>query len=521
MRVLFVYPNNMGYTRIPPGISILVSILKKNGHEVKVFDTSFYKLFSENDDDIRTKTHQVRFADLNQYGVTYQAASVQDVLADCTRVIKGFNPDLIAFSVMTEDCADFSQFLAAGIRKAYPKMPFIFGGIAVTMSPEEYIAHPFVDVINIGEGEDSLLEFITKSEKEEDISGIKNMWIKRDGQIIKNEVRPLKDLNEIPIPDFDEFSEKHFYRPIDGVVYRMAMVEFTRGCPRRCTYCNNHVLQNLYQGKGAYIRRKSIERVMQEMEFLKKKHNLTMIFFVDDDFTLLPLEEMREFTDQYKERIGLPFVIQVAAPTISREKVVLLRDAGCVTFCMSIESGNDFIKNKVFDRYISNDQLVKAFATIKAEGVRVSSTNIIGNPFETRKMVFDTIEMNKKTQPDGLSNCFLVPYKGTRIREMALKEKFIRSDMKLGHGTRGEPILDMPQISKNELKALQKMFPFYVRLPRVFFPVIRFCEKDNIFSGWVLKILSLWLASIEESIRNKRLKRYNMFMKHSPSSLNG
>ena len=254
---------------------------------------------------------------------------------------------------------------------------------------------------------------------------------------------------------------------------------------------------------------------MAEMEFLKNKYSLTMIFFVDDDFTLLTVDEIREFTEQYQKRVGLPFVILVAAPTISREKVVLLRDAGCVTFCMSIESGNDFIKNKVFDRYISNEQLIKAFAIIKEEGVRVSSTNIIGNPFETREMIFDTIEMNRKTQPDGLSNCFLVPYKGTRIREMALKEKYIQPDMKLGRGTRGDPILDMPQISKAELKALQKMFPYYVRLPKLFYPVIRFCEHENVFSNRVLKLLSSWLAAIEESIRNKRLKRYGILMKNS------
>ncbi len=276
IKVLFIYPNNIGYTRIPPGISVLIGVLKNKGYCVKVFDTSFYKLFKETDDDIRAKTHQVRYVDLTKYGVKYQEATFQDIISNCAETIEIFNPGLIAFSVVTEDCAEFSLQLAEEVKKRFKHIPILCGGIAVTMAPEDFIHNEAIDIINIGEGEDSLLELVTKMSQSEDITSIRNMWFKQNDRIIKNEVRPLKNLDELPYPNFEEFDGRHFYRPVDGIVYRMAMIEFTRGCPRQCSYCNNHVLQVLYRNKGKYIRRKNIDRVMEEMVYLKKKYNLSL-----------------------------------------------------------------------------------------------------------------------------------------------------------------------------------------------------------------------------------------------------
>ena len=41
----------------------------------------------------------------------------------------------------------------------------------------------------------------------EDYTNIKNLWVKQNGRVIKNELRNLMDLSHVPIPDFSIFDE--------------------------------------------------------------------------------------------------------------------------------------------------------------------------------------------------------------------------------------------------------------------------------------------------------------------------
>ena len=55
MRILLVYPNNTGYSRVPIGLALIYTCLLEAGHEVKIYDTTFYNIFKQTDDDIREK----------------------------------------------------------------------------------------------------------------------------------------------------------------------------------------------------------------------------------------------------------------------------------------------------------------------------------------------------------------------------------------------------------------------------------------------------------------------------------
>ena len=50
-KVLFVYPNERGISVIPPAIAILSKLLKDDGHQTDLFDTTFYDF----EDDISLK----------------------------------------------------------------------------------------------------------------------------------------------------------------------------------------------------------------------------------------------------------------------------------------------------------------------------------------------------------------------------------------------------------------------------------------------------------------------------------
>ena len=42
IKVLFFYPNTFGMNMLPPAIAMFSAILKKEGHQVEIFDTTYY-----------------------------------------------------------------------------------------------------------------------------------------------------------------------------------------------------------------------------------------------------------------------------------------------------------------------------------------------------------------------------------------------------------------------------------------------------------------------------------------------
>ena len=102
------------------------------------------------------KMHQVELIDLNW--ISNKQSETDYVL----KRIDESKPDIIGFSVIS---STYHQALriAKEIKKRFPYIRLIYGGIHPTVLPEETIKHPLVDAICIGEGEYSFLEIITSS----------------------------------------------------------------------------------------------------------------------------------------------------------------------------------------------------------------------------------------------------------------------------------------------------------------------------------------------------------------------
>lgn len=304
MKILIIYPNKVMVTRMPLGISYLVACLKKYNHQIKVFDTTFFKCSDiQNDDKLREASLQVKNPDLTEYGIVNENV---DVFSIFKKEIQDFNPDLIGASISDPNYKFGLEFLRL-VKKDYSHIPTIIGGPTATVAPDEVIQEDCVDMLCRGEGEETFCELCNKMSNKEDIRGIKNLWVKEKGTIYKNPMRNLQDINTTLSPDLSILDPRHFMRPLGGKIYRMGTVMWTRGCAFHCAYCANSTYINLYQ--DPFYRIKDPNIFIKELEEIKNKFKLNFLFFVDDIFPLHKKDTLDVFCSLYKKMLIFLFLL--------------------------------------------------------------------------------------------------------------------------------------------------------------------------------------------------------------------
>jgi len=504
MKFLMFYVNDTSNTKVPTGILYLLTILKQRGHSVSVFDNSIYgQEKDKNDHDIRGSFLNFQLLDLRPYGVTYNRVTQDYVDTEVARHLQNFDPDIIGISI-TEDTSNSGLYFASLCKRILPNVPVIVGGVYCMTRPDQVISHESVDMVCVGEGEIALPTLVDRIAKGESIDDIQNLWIKKsDGSIIKNPVGSLIDLNLLPYPDLSLVDDRHLFAPFAGHVYKMTYIESQRGCPRRCTYCCNQVFLNTYKDHiKNYLRRKNVGRLIDEIVYLKNEYGLNFIQFTDDDFLLRPVEELVEFTKLYKERVNLPFWIQAEAWHATDEKVGLVREAGCVSISMGVETGSEYILTKIMKRKTPREKTIEAFRIMHKHGIRTSANVIIGVPEETRETIFQTIELIRECEPKSVNSAIFIPYYGLELREYAVQKGYLDDNYHRDLKDSWRAVLTMPQISNDELENLARTFVLYASLPKEDWSDIEKIEKKPDENVELKKILEnkFWNIMLERGI---------------------
>jgi len=309
-------------------------------------------------------------------------------------------------------------------------VPVIWGGTHPTVAPEESMK--VADMICIGEGEYPLLELAEKLSASEDFTHIRNLWVRRNGEIIRNEVRSLsQDLDALPFPSYggpdNYFIENDEISSEDpGLKTYNLNIMASRGCPYHCSYCCNSVFEALYQGKGRRVRRRSVENVMDEIHFLRSRFpNVKRIDFIDEVFAW-DKEWTRRFTERYKKEVGLPFQCAQHPNMVDKDTLVLLKDAGLERVEVGVQSGSERIRKGYFERPVPNAKLQQTAQFLKEMGIVPFYDFIVDNPFETEEDQREGLEfLLSFPRPFHLHVFSLIYFPNTVITKRALESGLI------------------------------------------------------------------------------------------------
>ena len=465
---------------LPPAVGLLSACLKREGHDISLFDTTHYnsvRIDGEEDqtdsDDSKSDRLMARPYNMpNEVKLRYT-----NVYDDFRIKVESFKPDLLALST-TEDMFHLGLQLINTVEDL--KILTIAGGVFPTFAPELVLGFPSIDIVCKGEGEDALVELCRRIEQKKSYDDIKNLWMKnKKGEIIKNPTG-MVSMDKNPLIDMSLFEEARYYRPMGGKVYRMFPVETHRGCPYKCAFCNSPSQVKMYkdeEGKS-YLRRKSFDNIRKELLFYKNEMGAEYLYFWADTFFSWKQSEFEEFAELYQE-IKLPFWCQTRPETITEKRLILLKDIGCARISFGLEHGNEQFRKKHLNRMMPNSVITKALNLVSSFEIPFSVNNIIGFPFETRKLVFDTIHLNKTFKANDRNAYPFTPFTGTPLRKVCEELGFVEKTDIVKSMVANGSILDMPQFRRNEVNSLCKTFNMYVNFPENRWPEIQKAEADT------------------------------------------
>lgn len=505
MNVLLLNPNSWGRAFTPIGLSTVSGLLKDRGHTVKLFDTTFYDDWEINEQAEGEKYLSYKYTDLSKYGVGVKKGNQVN---DLKELVADFKPELIILSILSSHLqgeGEYNMYYYGKelLKKVETKdIPVLVGGIVPSVMPEEVFKDGTVDIVCRGECEEAIAELVEKMEKGEDITSIKNLWVKKGDQIYKNDVRPLsKDLDHLPYMDLSIFDDKNFFRPFMGKVYRGIDAELSRGCYYRCNYCVETAVQDLYGYEPAksgivvekgYHREKSTDRILNEFKFLKEKFDLEFIRFQDTKFLSMKYEKLKILSEKYPVEVGLPFYIETRPEDLTEKNVRLLKAMGCVGVGMGLEEGSPEFRKDALNRPVAEKVIVQACKNLKDAGIRATTYNVIGFPGETRSDIMKTIELNRKAKPSSMTIAFYSPYVGTPMYEFSREKNIIPEDVTCLDQKLFAKV-KLENLSGEELKGLRDTFIMYALSQKIFWPLIQLAEKDNLIGRFAYKIFRLFL----------------------------
>jgi len=333
----------------------------------------------------------------------------------------------------------------------------VVGGPHASFMADEILGSGSADFVVRGEGEHTMLELVTALTEGGNLEQISGLSYLSDNQVIHNADRTYSDdLDTLPFParhllDMDK------YRTSKLGIRSITSILTSRGCPYQCSFCASSKLA------GTSWRARSVESIIEEIQFVKDTYGYRAFAFVDDNFTLNPQRVIDLCREICKRGWGIHWWCFSRADTIVRnpEMVSLMYEAGCRSTYIGIESR----KQETLDSYnkkISAEISREAISILKNNKIEMTASFIIGALHEDKEMVEDTLRFAKSLNPNTVSFTILTPYPGTDLFEQ-VKDRIITFDWRKYDGIHSVIRLKHFKPMQLQLTVLRFYISFYLR----------------------------------------------------------
>lgn len=406
--------------------------------------------------------------------------------------IKEKNPLVIGVTCCTPNYLQAKK-LCQRLKNEFKHAHIILGGPHASAMPEIILQMDgdLFDSLCVGEGEETLYDLYQTLLDDGDLGQVKGLMFKKDGDIIKNDPRPLiSDLDDLPFPSWDQIDfgnylpQANFNKGVPSTI----MIT-SRGCPFKCDYCQSKLIL------GRKIRYHSSEYVLSQIEELYHKYGIRHFRFVDDVLTV-NLERLEEIIKGIRARkLDIKFWCMARANMLNDDLLLLLKSGGLDSMSIGVESGDDGILKDI-GKGITRKDAENAFRLLKKHNIESQAFFMLGFYNDTRETIMRTIDFAVKLDPDFLSWAVMIPYPGTPVYDKYYKDRIDFSDpdiWKYFTGLGGELSgFGSKNFTREELSAFMSLGfrKFYLRPRKILQLVLKIKGTDQLKeymkAGWLL-----------------------------------
>ncbi len=402
---------------------------------------------------VAARGHQAKIVDLQ---VPAQARDWERLLAES-------RPDIIGLTALTPSVRRAGE-LAARARQLVPRAAIILGGFHASVEPQETLRqHPALDLVCIGEGEETLAELCERLQAGQSPEGIPGLAWRRDCRLqiadcrLKSEIQfgpprgRVRELDALPPPhdfyDLEHYLDAGSFTHQYG--YRCASVIASRGCPFSCRFCaipGQHICM-------------SPERLVDEIGGLLRR-GADGVFFRDSTFTVRRDWVLAFCRAVAERRLRFHWIANARPDTVDDELLAAMRRAGCFALCYGVESGRDHVLD-YYGKGHTVDDTRRAVAATKRAGIRVIAYFMLGAPIETRADIEASYQLARELGAERTIWKIFAPLPGSAIYD-ELRAKGVALDFERIRTDRASyPLADM---SEAEVEArfgeLQREFAY-------------------------------------------------------------
>lgn len=426
MNYLFVMPSstkikNQAYV-FPIGIAYVVASLKATGRNV----------FTLN--------------------MNYKDGTVQEIIE---KAVLDHDIDVIAVGGLTAQYWMMKDIIDSAKKVKNNIIAWVGGGIVTSDPIAAMEAFEHADCGMVGEGEITVCELAEAVEQGLDLADVKGIVYKRENAAGEKEWflterrEEIDDLDSLPYPDYEgfEFGEVINKEPTDMFAIaggHFACVSFGRSCPFNCTFC--------FHPSGTRYRKRSLDSVFSEIDWLLERYDIRNIYVTDELFSA-DMEYVRDFCQRIKKR-KLRFMVQIRVDFITEELVILLKEGGCISAFLGLESADNGIL-KSMRKHITIEQIEGALKLLHDVGLNSAGTFIFGDLAETKETAMRTIDWWKRHPQYLIKLAFIVVYPGSHLYKVACEKGIIKDRVKFIKD--GCPYINVSKMTDKEYAELTEI----------------------------------------------------------------
>jgi anaerobic magnesium-protoporphyrin IX monomethyl ester cyclase len=344
-------------------------------------------------------------------------------LKEAVGKILAFQPDIIGITAFTEEILEAAEICQL-VKKNRNDVLTVIGGTHASAIPIQTLEEfPEIDIVVYGEGEETLWE-IVQAQDDGGLSKVNGIAYRNGVQIALNKPRLLiKNVDALPYPAWDLFplqryrgstiltlGEKGYRNILELPILSM------RGCPYGCNFC--------FHVYGTSARFRDYKKVVDEIQFNLENYDATQFFFADGTFGMKKENVVGMCKEIIARKINkkIKWTAPTRADVSDEETLKLMKESGCMTFCIGVESGDEEILRNS-EKGETKEQIRKAVGLAKKIGLPIEASFVMGHPFETEESIKRTIDFARELDPDIFYISIMIPYPGTKVHEMAKRQE--------------------------------------------------------------------------------------------------